>query len=61
MDNGKNRVTITIPMEQKEELEKLKEEKFAEKSNSEMFRCLLKEGLLLSAREKQEIESGSFR
>lgn len=50
------RITVTIPLEKEEELEKLKKEKFKGKSNSEVFRYLMKEGLLISERDKQEIK-----
>lgn len=45
MDSEKKRITITIPLEKEAELEKLKKEQFRDKSSSELFRYLMKEGL----------------
>lgn len=61
MDNEKKRITITVPSEMEAEFEALKEEKFKGKSNSEMFRCLMKEGLSVSVSREQKIESGNFK
>lgn len=61
MDNEKKRITITIPLETEEEIEELKKEKFKGKSNSELFRYLMKEGLSVSACQEREINSRSSK
>ncbi len=55
MDSEKKRITITIPLEKKAELEKLKQEQFRDKSSSELFRYLMKEGL--EASQSKELEA----
>lgn len=41
----KKRITITVPLEKEQEIAKLKKEKFQGKSNADLFRYLMKEGL----------------
>ncbi|MDO4302636.1 MAG: hypothetical protein Q4D94_01865 [Bacillota bacterium] len=61
MDNEKKRITITIPLEKEEEIEELKKEKFRGKSNSELFRYLMKEGLSASSGQEQEVDLRNFK
>lgn len=59
MENKKRRITITIPLDRKEEIEELEKEKYKEESRSEMFRNLMKEGLKDSA--KRDSETGNVK
>lgn len=59
MENKKRRITITIPLDRKDEIEELKRERYKEESRSEMFRNLMKEGLKDSA--KQDSETGNVK
>lgn len=52
----KKRITITVPLEKDQEIAKLKEEKFQGKSNSDLFRYLMKEGLLEYERQETEVK-----
>lgn len=54
MESGKKRITVTVPSEKETEIEELKKGRFKEKSNSEMFRCLMQKGLDVSERRKSE-------
>ncbi|MDD6491903.1 MAG: hypothetical protein PUG54_06745 [Firmicutes bacterium] len=59
MEKEKKRITITIPLDQEAELEELRNEKFKDKSNSELLRTLMREGLEVS--DKQELETKNIR
>jgi len=61
LDNEKKRITITIPLEKEEEIEELKKEKFRGKSNSELFRYLMKESHSASSRQEQEVDLRNFK
>lgn len=50
--NKKKRITVMVPQEKTMDIEVLKKERFKEKSNSEMLRYLMKEGLYASGRQK---------
>lgn len=54
MESGKKRITVTVPPEKETEIEELKKGRFKEKSNSEMFRCLMQKGLDVSERRKSQ-------
>lgn len=59
MEKEKKRITITIPLDQEAELEELRNEKFKDKSNSELLRTLMREGLEVF--DKQELETKNIR
>lgn len=45
MENTKKRITVEVPLEKEAEIEALKKKMFEGKSNSELFRYLIKKGL----------------
>lgn len=54
MQEKRKRITVSIPLEKEEEIASLKKECFKDKSNSELFRYLLKAGLQASDRQGAE-------